>query len=978
MTERSPVRERTEFREKKLELVRTERILIIVQRLALAKGATSEVAALVMQQLATASPDSTVTIDLSTTDHTAEVVQALRYEIEYERLQYGDETIPERQEFLEKRQPIQEATRQLRRRLHYEYAVTTEEALSETEQNESALFGEINGVVQDVATAMQFQRPVQLELSRERKLNAYVLVVEKLGDHYDVPTTEPIHVFVNIGLITELGRLFQAQGKVFSKDHLAAIIGHELRHLQQKQYQPDEGESSQSTEARVRYEYDADLAGMEASDLAGYNPEAAIEVQQALLSSGPTWAEVIQHYFSKTHPVTQNRVTALAEEYHRPERVFYNADQPLQSFSPAALENASEIAREKLLMQLNKARTVQDWDILLEDLMDSRKATLRDYLMALDTLRLQLDVQTALATAEDALEQDRFGLRTAILYEANAVVAGEQTHCSLIQQRQLDRSYNVGPTTDESKDYRGQVLRDLLTYGRRERADRLFDPTSVKTEQLQKAVEFHRQHVVLVPVETLPVRMFATLDDLFNPDNPAALKYWGIPDGWVKKPEVVGRLRTARAKLMEHLTNRILRGFEFKYALRGKQDTTLKEAVLKVFAEAKPTVVEPDITTAAFPKFLAELAALAQARVSQSIATSASIVERQSGETTEPEPEINFRERYHPFVHTAELGDTGFGRVYRRIMNRLHDLWSAAIASKQLTALPPDIAEDLFRRLTADTVFPHLAQKFIPTSLETLQPWGTTVPAVLRAIPLFGETQRDQHLPFARHDRADYEYRFDKPAHDVRELMVGAIGQDMHTASIGDLGDVMQRVSELNNHPYVQQLFQRGPDRWQPDPALAALAPAAWQAPPFYKPAARPHLFTRWIREGLQANVSEPNAPAWLHELEAILVGHAEVLGLPPDYFVGALDQLPKDQPPQPLMKRLLLSVLEVVAKKTMAEARAKDADHRASWQTQIIGELTGELNRIATELYAASGAQDMAELKTMLQIDLDLYEGNK
>ena len=107
---------------------------------------------------------------------------------------------------------------------------------------------------------------------------------------------------------------------------------------------------------------------MEGSDLAGYNPKAALEVQQALLQSGSGWAEVIQHYFSKTHPVTQNRVTALAEEYHRPERVFYNADQPLQPFSPAALANASEIGRERLLAQLEQARSVDDWDRLLEDL----------------------------------------------------------------------------------------------------------------------------------------------------------------------------------------------------------------------------------------------------------------------------------------------------------------------------------------------------------------------------------------------------------------------------------------------------------------------------------------------------------------------------------------------------------------------------------------------------------------------------------
>ena len=45
-------------------------------------------------------------------------------------------------------------------------SVTTSEALTETEQRESVLFQEVNGDSTDLATAMNFHRPVQLELTR--------------------------------------------------------------------------------------------------------------------------------------------------------------------------------------------------------------------------------------------------------------------------------------------------------------------------------------------------------------------------------------------------------------------------------------------------------------------------------------------------------------------------------------------------------------------------------------------------------------------------------------------------------------------------------------------------------------------------------------------------------------------------------------------------------------------------------------------
>ena len=986
MVERPPVRERTEFQERKIEVVRTEQMLLIVQRLALRPGAMREVAMLAMQQLAAATPDSAVTLDFSATEHAQEVVQALRYEIEFERLQYGDESVPERQQFLEQRGPVQERTRRLRAALYHEYFTVTTEALLEQERGESALYQECNTVLQDVTAAMGFQRPVILELTRARQLNAFVLRPEKLGDSFDEPSTEPIHVFVNVGLITELSQLFKSQNKVFTKDHLAAILGHELRHLQQKQYQPDEGASATAAEARVRYEYDADLGGMEGADLAGFNPMGAIEVQQAMLLAGSSWAEVIRHYFHQTHPVTQNRVTTLLEEYHRPERVFYNADQPLQPFSDAALANANELAREELIQDLKWARSVNSWNELLDKLDAAKTATIRDDLMVLDTLRLHLDVQTALSTVEHALETDRWGLRSAILYEANLKVTGQEINCSLIAEREWrDSVYSYYEFTDESKDHRGNILRtDVGLF--RAPENQLVDLDSVRDDEMLKAIEFHTQHVVMVPPQETPTGPFVTISDLFDPNNPAACSYWGIPEGWMEESKRQEQMDQHRYKFMERLSNRILRGFKWKYTLRGTEQIALKQEVLNVFEAARAVQADGATTTEAFPKSLAELGAMVEARISQS-KPAGDVGSLPKAGKSEYVPELNYNERYAPYRHTAvmigtPLADTGWGRVYQRVMNRLQDHWTKAttpaevqrVTGEVMPPLPDDISEALFCRTTVDTVYPHLSQPIIPESLAALQRWGTQVPLVLRRLPLLGEQLRDQRLPFAKFDRLDYQSRFDARTRDVKELMTGAIGQAIHTAPLAEIGDVMKQVQQLHNHPYFEDLFRHGPDRYQPDSAIAALAPHAFKEPPFYKAAVRPHLFARWIREGLTANLKESNASAWLQELTTILVSQAEMLGLPADYFVGALEGLPKRETP-PLMLRIILNVLEVVAKQKMTQQRAEMQRLDDRRRDYVIIELAEQLDRMATELYAAGMAEDINELKGLATIHLGLYD---
>ena len=263
------------------------------------------------------------------------------------------------------------------------------------------------------------------------------------------------------------------------------------------------------------------------------------------------------------------------------------------------------------------------------------------------------------------------------------------------------------------------------------------------------------------------------------------------------------------------------------------------------------------------------------------------------------------------------MADTGYG-VLSTHHQTIGVAWSKATIGETASVLPTAVAEDLFRRLTVDTVYPHLAQPLLPISLDELRDWGTVVPAVLRTVPLFGETQRYQDLPFARHDRLDYQGPFDGRVHLVKELMTGAIGQDMHTAPTAELGGVMQRIQLLNNHPYFQELFQHGQVsgrltqrvHWLGGLERAAVLQISC-----------PAAFIQVDREGLQANLSEP-VSAWLHNQKHFggtcwsIIDQIILLGL---------EQLPKDQP-LPLVKRLLAKVFDVIAKQHMTEVRQRRA----------------------------------------------------
>jgi|GEM_PF-6692214 len=706
---------------------------------------------------------------------------------------------------------------------------------------------------------------------------------------------------------------------------------------------------------------------MEGADLAGYNPQAAIELQRVLLQATgrPNWKQVIEHYFTKTHPITQNRLTALEEEYHRPERIVYNADQPQQLFSDAALEDAKDLAREKLLQQLQVARTAEDWNNILDDIENNPRATFRDGLMALEVFRLQLDMRTALAAVYDALEHDRFGYHNAILYEANLALSGESLYCSLINPLAIESRMFSQPRSPDN-DYRGKVLEDLVQNPTSEDTT-LHDPDSINRTIMTDAIKFHRQHAVLVPPELPPTEPFTKLEDLFDHTNPAALKYWKIESHFDKK----AKIKQHKDTFIANLAQRWLRGFEFHYTLTGQESIDLKNAALKLLEELPPKTSTDSITTSALPTIpssLAELATTVQARLSRSEKQVALPATINTG--YQLPPTRSFESTFQPFQHAAMIGSgtrlskTRFGKIYQRLQKLLRHHFDAVITpdhiehvtGERVTTVTQTVKDELFRRATHDTIYPKFAHDVILfDDLKDLQQWKV-VPTVMRTLPVYDYTHAQSDLPFTRGDRLDYVDRFNNLHKPLLEVMTGALGLNIHAQDHGKIGAAMRTVQTLQNHPYIQQLARGIPEK--PSTHMATVAGTVYKPPFFHQKDIKRVLFKRWLEEGLRINLSEPNRPAWLQEIVNILRDKAEQLGLPENYFLVELD---KPTGLAGLMSRFFKKPSNLT---TIDET-----------------ELQRPLNRLATELYAAGVAEDATELRDLFTdasgrpIEINFYD---
>ncbi|MBI4449931.1 M48 family metalloprotease, partial [Candidatus Uhrbacteria bacterium] len=323
---------------------------------------------------------------------------ALLWEIEDERIRMGEIT-PRVQAFIDSRAQLDRSLRSTRERLQWEHFKVTQELMGEQEKKESKLHTELDTIVQDLARELGFDRPVVLEITRSTEFNAFVLQVAKEGG-MERNDAIPLRIFVHAGLVANAQELLAATGKKLTRDHLAAILGHELAHLQQPSYHIDHPPEDHNE--RQRYEYDADTTALTAMDRAGYNPRAMIEIFELIsrrAGQSDRVGQVIGHYVNRSHPLTENRIKELWQVYQRPDQPFFSSSKEQEPLSDSALQEVDVLLRKQFERRLDGIETIAGWDSVLETLELDPRMTLHDLERVANVLKPQMDAYAAIAQA---------------------------------------------------------------------------------------------------------------------------------------------------------------------------------------------------------------------------------------------------------------------------------------------------------------------------------------------------------------------------------------------------------------------------------------------------------------------------------------------------------------------------------------------------------------------------------------------------
>jgi len=185
------------------------------------------------------------------------------------------------------------------------------------------VYQELNGIFQDVLSAAGIgNQGIKLNIVNSEDVNAYWMV-------------ESGEFFLSLGLIKQLKRWLEDNGKTLTRDMIAAVLSHEVRHLIQHIEGRDVVPKEQSKNGRMmsqNKEYDADTGGLYISAFAGFNPNAMVDVLNFLDALGDV-------PFISSHPKSDNRIGEVQKILQSPDHFIPNVDKQQQEFSRTFLDD---------------------------------------------------------------------------------------------------------------------------------------------------------------------------------------------------------------------------------------------------------------------------------------------------------------------------------------------------------------------------------------------------------------------------------------------------------------------------------------------------------------------------------------------------------------------------------------------------------------------------------------------------------------
>lgn len=271
---------------------------------------------------------------------------------------------------------------------------------------------EMEDIANRLAESAGFKEKIKVLPIVSDEINAYVYTIENKSHEsdetkpglYNPDKQKGRYVFLYTGLIKSFGEYQAKLGRKLSKDNVAFVVAHEMRHLLQQR------KEQTNAVTRRQQEYDADLGAMEIMGRAGFNPREAVEGMEFLrsLSEG-------RLPYSTTHPASASRLVEISKRIADPDVPMRGIGVKLSDYEHFP---SSEPRSKQVISELQSAADIQELVAKLSDRTDSAIEATTTALLAAEAVRYS-------ATRQMAEDPRLRGLSLKYLYVAGKELADE-------------------------------------------------------------------------------------------------------------------------------------------------------------------------------------------------------------------------------------------------------------------------------------------------------------------------------------------------------------------------------------------------------------------------------------------------------------------------------------------------------------------------------------------------------------------------
>ncbi len=227
---------------------------------------------------------------------------------------------------------------------HHLQTTTLQKDIQYQYQPNPALKKNVEEIFGNLLDAMVAQGKITKEERQQYRIHYYFSPV---ANAYTVINSKDVFIFSE--LLYELAEEMHKEGKELTKDHIAAILAHELQHTTQKNRVYTDYKATKGDDKRK--EYDADRESIFILEQAGYNPRAVEEIMSALIPLSRT--DALSAFFD-AHPNTEDRLKEISEILEDPSLVFLSMTTAQQPLNLSSLQKYGQDFQEYLNANFDK------------------------------------------------------------------------------------------------------------------------------------------------------------------------------------------------------------------------------------------------------------------------------------------------------------------------------------------------------------------------------------------------------------------------------------------------------------------------------------------------------------------------------------------------------------------------------------------------------------------------------------------------